>query len=191
PALGIVRGARARLARVHDAGRTMGHPGALAVCRSPAARPLAAPTRSGHRTVGSDRVHRKRGLSHHRDRGRSIMATRLTRFLALVVLALVACHAENAAHGLRPGQILAPLSLHALDGSAISTASFRGRIVVMNFWATWCAPCRAEMDALQKLADDLDPHRFAVIGVSVDNDVNLVQESTLRHDWRFARFVDT
>ena len=71
-----------------------------------------------------------------------------------------------------------------------SRTALEGRTLVINFWATWCAPCREEMPMLQQLSDRLDPNRFAVIGVSVDDDANLVREFLLRHDIRFHSFQD-
>lgn len=83
------------------------------------------------------------------------------------------------------------LSLHALDAPSIAADPRTGKTVVLNFWATWCAPCRKEMASLQRLSDALDPARFAVIGVSVDEDRNLAREAVARHGWRFARYHDT
>ena len=51
----------------------------------------------------------------------------------------------------------------------------KGKVLVINFWATWCAPCRKEMPVLQDLNNRLDKKRYAVIGVSVDSDINLVR----------------
>ncbi|TME93491.1 MAG: TlpA family protein disulfide reductase [Chloroflexi bacterium] len=47
------------------------------------------------------------------------------------------------------------LSLPLLDGGTQDLARERGKVVLLNFWATWCIPCRAEMPELQRLADDL------------------------------------
>ena len=68
--------------------------------------------------------------------------------------------------------------------------TLQGRTLVINFWATWCAPCREEMPLLQQLSDRLDPERYAVVGVSVDEDRNLVQEFLLQYGIRFRTFQD-
>jgi thiol-disulfide isomerase/thioredoxin len=68
--------------------------------------------------------------------------------------------------------------------------AIEGKTLLINFWATWCAPCRKEMPALQKLSDSLDPERFAVIGISVDEDLNLIREFALQYEIRFPIFQD-
>ena len=55
-----------------------------------------------------------------------------------------------------------------LDGNAVSLASLRGKVVVLNVWATWCAPCRAEMPALERLYQELGDEGLEVVAVSVD-----------------------
>lgn len=53
-------------------------------------------------------------------------------------------------------------------GRARSLADFRGKLVVLNVWATWCAPCRDEMPALDRLQANLGGPRFEVVALSVD-----------------------
>ena len=50
------------------------------------------------------------------------------------------------------------------------------KVVLINLWATWCRPCRNEMPGLNTLAEKLDPERFRVIGISIDEDQNLAKE---------------
>jgi len=53
-------------------------------------------------------------------------------------------------------------------GEAVALAEFRGRVVLLNFWATWCPPCRAEMPALDRLAGAMEGEDFAVVTLSND-----------------------
>ena len=53
-------------------------------------------------------------------------------------------------------------------GEAIELASYKGKVVLVNFWATWCAPCRVEMPELNQLSKQLDPRRAMVIGIAAD-----------------------
>ncbi len=59
-------------------------------------------------------------------------------------------------------------SLKALDGSPLSNASLKGKVVLLDFWATWCAPCRKSMPELQALHRKYAGRGFAVVGVSID-----------------------
>ena len=67
------------------------------------------------------------------------------------------------------GRVAPAFKLPARSGGAIDLASLRGKTVLLNFWATWCPPCRDEMPSLEKLATSLDPESFTVIAVSVDD----------------------
>ena len=57
-------------------------------------------------------------------------------------------------------------TLATLDGAQLSLADLRGRWVLVNFWATWCLPCREEMAYLQKLSEE-NPEEFVVLGVNM------------------------
>lgn len=58
----------------------------------------------------------------------------------------------------------------ALDGSIQDLRQFRGRVLVLNFWATWCAACLHELPALDRLATDFQGWELTVAGVSIDED---------------------
>ena len=59
-----------------------------------------------------------------------------------------------------------PLALQDHSGRAVSLADYRGKVVLVNFWATWCAPCIAELPAMQKLRDKLSAAGFEVLAVN-------------------------
>lgn len=63
---------------------------------------------------------------------------------------------------------LEPFSAKDLDGRDVSTSTWRGKVVIVNFWATWCAPCRREIPALAALQDKYRD-RLLIIGVLQDN----------------------
>ena len=64
---------------------------------------------------------------------------------------------------------LAPLGFVDSDGATMTLSDFRGRIVLLNVWATWCVPCRKEMPALDRLQAKLGGPDFTVIPLSIDH----------------------
>ncbi|MHB8626405.1 MAG: TlpA family protein disulfide reductase [Aggregatilineales bacterium] len=66
--------------------------------------------------------------------------------------------------------------LNGLDGKKHSLQDFRGRIVILNFWATWCPPCRAEMLLLQATYDQLKTQGVIVIGINNKESVATVTQ---------------
>ena len=62
-----------------------------------------------------------------------------------------------------------PFMAPDLDGQAVSTAAWKGKVVLLTFWATWCPPCRAEIPMLIKLKDAYKD-RLEIVGVSLDDD---------------------
>jgi thiol-disulfide isomerase/thioredoxin len=61
-----------------------------------------------------------------------------------------------------------PLTLRDIDGKAQDLTAYRGQVVLVNFWATWCEPCRDEMPAIQRLKKKLAGKPFVVLAVNVD-----------------------
>lgn len=70
--------------------------------------------------------------------------------------------------GAKPPRPLQDLKFNAPDGKPMSVADLSGKIVLMNLWATWCAPCRHEMPALNQLQQELGGDTFEVVAVNVD-----------------------
>ncbi|MCH8951183.1 MAG: redoxin domain-containing protein [Proteobacteria bacterium] len=66
------------------------------------------------------------------------------------------------------GDTLFDAPLQTLDGDPASLAAYRGKFLILNVWAAWCGPCRAELPSLDRLNQALDPELFAVAGVSID-----------------------
>jgi len=63
------------------------------------------------------------------------------------------------------------------QGEAMSLADFRGKVVLLNIWATWCAPCRREMPTLERLQAELGGEDFEVVALSIDrNGLPVVKE---------------
>jgi len=61
-----------------------------------------------------------------------------------------------------------PFELRGLDGQVVKSSDLTGKVVLVNFWATWCGPCKEEMPALARLQQQLDPSRFVLLTVTTD-----------------------
>ncbi len=72
------------------------------------------------------------------------------------------------------GELAPDVSLTLLDGSPLRLADLRGNVVVLNFWASWCAPCREEMPELQAYWDDVQRNgeKTVIVGAGVRTDVD-------------------
>lgn len=68
------------------------------------------------------------------------------------------------------GDAMPEYSAEFLDGKDFTMADQKGKVVLLNVWATWCPPCRAEIPDLQQLHDKYAAQGFSVVGVSVDSD---------------------
>ena len=70
--------------------------------------------------------------------------------------------------GANPSRSLSALAFNSAEGAPMTLADLSGKTVLMNLWATWCAPCRHEMPALNQLQKDLGDETFEVVAVNVD-----------------------
>lgn len=66
-------------------------------------------------------------------------------------------------------QSLLEVSFKDADGNTKTFADFAGKTVFINLWATWCAPCRAEMPSIERLSNKMASEEFAVVAISVDS----------------------
>jgi peroxiredoxin len=69
----------------------------------------------------------------------------------------------------REGFLAPDFTLDALDGGEVALSKLRGKIVVINFWATWCLPCRAETPALENAFDQYKDSDVMILGVNLTN----------------------
>lgn len=98
----------------------------------------------------------------------------ISQCLALGALAPFALGPQRAeAEQLRVGLPAPPASLVTLDGARVSSAELQGRVVILTFWATWCAPCREELPLLSAYSTANSQRGLSVLGFSLDGADNL------------------
>lgn len=112
--------------------------------------------------------------------------------VALALVLSAGCMEPVPGPGPQPGSRLPQVSLQRLDdGGAFSIASRGGGVLVVNFWATWCTPCREEMASLEALSRRFPPDQVQVIGVTMDTDLNLAREFVLQAGVTFPNYAET
>jgi peroxiredoxin/outer membrane lipoprotein-sorting protein len=89
------------------------------------------------------------------------------------------------------GKPAPPFTLKGLKGSTVSLAAYKGRVVLLDFWATWCGPCRIEMPEVEKLYKELKPKGLVVFGVNQGEDVPTVQKFLADKPYTFPILLDT
>ena len=77
-----------------------------------------------------------------------------------------------------------------MDGQRITLESLRGKTVLLDFWGTWCPPCRAATPDLVRLATKHAERPFVIVGVSSDESEKVVQDYVQKHRMSWPQFVD-
>lgn len=113
----------------------------------------------------------------------------LAFFLLAVGLCLSGC-TRSAETGLNPGDTAPEINLKGLDSRDYTLEGFRGKVVLLNFWASWCGPCVSEMPALQRLHDQLKDQGFSVVAVGIDDEASALQEFQQKFGLSFPILVD-
>ena len=117
-----------------------------------------------------------------------ILRPRATAILAASWALLVAATAAAAALTSAPAP---DFTLHSVAGSNLRLQEQRGQVVMLNFWASWCAPCRQEMPQLDRLYEKYHAAGFQLLGVNVDEDVRNATGVSSKLGLHFPVLLDT
>jgi thiol-disulfide isomerase/thioredoxin len=87
--------------------------------------------------------------------------------------------------------VLPDFQVEALVGAPLKRSSLKGKIVLLNFWATWCPPCRAEMPSIEALHKKMQGKDFAIVGVSVGEQRGTVEKFIASQKFTFPIYLDS
>ena len=95
---------------------------------------------------------------------------------------------QEAAVGINVGEIAPDFTLLDLDGNEVGLSEFRGEVVFVNFWATWCPPCRAEMPDIESLYQEYKDKGVVVIGIDIGESEATVRQFVQQggYSWTFV-----
>lgn len=89
------------------------------------------------------------------------------------------------------GNYLRKASLQRFDGNTKTFSDFKGKPLLINVWASWCGPCRAEMDSLERLAQRYNGKELNIIGVSTDDYKDAAEAFIKQTGITFENFLDS
>jgi peroxiredoxin len=92
---------------------------------------------------------------------------------------------------LKEGTASIDFTLSDLSGKKVSLSQYRGKLVFLNFWATWCPPCRAEMPSMERLYQKLKGQGLVVLGVDLQENAKSVQKFVDEHKLTFPILLDS
>ena len=110
--------------------------------------------------------------------------------IGLLSIVLCACDEPQSSLKVQIGQLIPPLVVQDLNNQTTTLNPIPGKLLMINVWATWCAPCRHEMPSLQRLFHRLGSDRLELVGMTVDMDEHVVREYLIENKILFPSFLD-
>ena len=78
----------------------------------------------------------------------------------------------------------------SINGKTSKLSDYKNKIILLNLWATWCPPCRAEMPSMQKLYNNFKNKNFTIIAVSQGENLSIVKKYTNDNNYNFPIYID-
>lgn len=110
--------------------------------------------------------------------------------LCLLLVSLVLGWQANLAWAVSLDQVAPDFTLRSLSGENLRLQEYRGKVVLINFWASWCGPCRQEMPILDRIHKRYEPAGFTVLGVNVEGEQDKARKIADRLDVSFPLLFD-
>lgn len=108
----------------------------------------------------------------------------------LLLLGSVSCSRDRLVD-VAPGKLAPDFELLDLDANKIKLSDYRGKVVLLNFWATWCLPCVSEMPALERLHQQYKDSELVVLSVAIDEQLDNLKSFRRRYSITFPILFDS
>jgi cytochrome c biogenesis protein CcmG/thiol:disulfide interchange protein DsbE len=109
------------------------------------------------------------------------MSSKRVLIYGIVALCLLGIYLASRRTAIKPkpsasGNLAPDFTLTDLDGKQLMLSDYKGKVVLLDFWATWCTPCRDEIPHFVEMQNKYGPQGFQVIGISMDDDAKPVRK---------------
>jgi len=108
----------------------------------------------------------------------------------VLVLLVTGCSVSSRPSAAQEGELAPDFQLQNLDGKTVALKDFRGKTVLLNFWASWCSPCRAEMPYLQQIYEEWSDREFVLLTVNIGESPARVKEFLETNNLSLPVFLD-
>jgi peroxiredoxin len=108
----------------------------------------------------------------------------------MVLFAGLFCLMPSVEASIRVGDTAPDFPMTLINGGQISLSQLRGQVVLLNFWATWCGPCRLELPALNGIYRDRHDRGLAIVGIDVDTDPGDARAFLAKYPAQFSIVLD-
>ena len=109
----------------------------------------------------------------------------------IVAVFIISTHAASAAEGDDgPAATLPSFTAVTIDGDVVNTQKLRGKVVLLDFWGTWCKPCQAAIPHLRELASELEDEPFVIVGIAADTNLGAVRRYTESRGMTWPQILD-
>ena len=114
----------------------------------------------------------------------------IVKIFLMIALFFLLIHTSYSTANIGENEKALDFSLKDLKGKNYKLSDFKGKVILLNFWATWCPPCRYEMPLLDKLYKEYKKMGFEVVAVSLDSNPNNVTEYLKNNSVSFTILSD-